>query len=59
MPRKNNDDKTANKPRNVMQHPTRGKNSGAQTNGQFERDKKHAGGRGQFTGAGDAPRMTK
>jgi hypothetical protein len=52
-------DPAAKKTKNVMQNPTRGKNAGAQTNGQFERDKKHAGGRGQFGGAGDPPRMTK
>lgn len=36
---------------------TRGKNAAGQTNGQFERNTKS--GSGQFTGAGEAPRMTK
>lgn len=50
-------EKTAPNAKNVMQHPTRGKNAGAQSNGQFERDQKH--GRGNFSRAGDAPRMVK
>jgi hypothetical protein len=57
MSKKKFEDKLARKAKNVMQQPTRGKNAGAQTNGQFERDDKH--GTGQFSGAGDPPRMTK
>jgi len=47
-------------PVNTRKAPTgvgRGKNAAGQSNGQFERDQKH--GHGNFTGAGDPPRMTK
>jgi hypothetical protein len=57
MPRKKTEQKTPANARNVMQNPARGKNSGAQTNGQFERGP-HSG-RGSFSGAGAPPRMTK
>jgi hypothetical protein len=36
---------------------TKGKNAAGQTNGQFEQDTKRRS--GQFTGAGEAPRMNK
>ena len=36
---------------------TRGKNAAGQTNGEFELDPKRR--KGQFTAAGDAPRMIK
>jgi hypothetical protein len=59
MSKKRIDEKLANKTKHAAPNATRGKNAGGQTNGQFERDEKHGGGRGQFSGAGDPPRMTK
>jgi hypothetical protein len=60
MPKKRSENHLAEKsPRNVMQTPTRGKNAGGQTNGQFENDPKHGRGRGQFGAAGDPPRIVK
>ncbi len=57
--------KKAHKPRNkesaglhgVHQQLEPGRKSAGQTSGQFERDFKH--GRGQYTGAGDAPLIKK
>ena len=59
MSTKKTNQKLGNTAKSTLPHATKGKNAGGQTNGQFERDSKRAGGRGQFTGAGDAPRMAK
>lgn len=57
MSRKKIAEKDPANTRNVPSNVGRGKNAGAQSNGQFERDQKH--GRGNFVRAGDPPRMTK
>ena len=47
-------------PMHMKKAPTgvgHGKNAGGQSNGQFERDIKH--GTGNYSGAGDPPRMVK
>jgi hypothetical protein len=41
--------------RKIVTQYTKGKNAAGQTNGQFEQDPKRRG--GQFSGAGDPPRM--
>ncbi|HUS05783.1 MAG TPA: hypothetical protein VMZ52_05790 [Bryobacteraceae bacterium] len=48
---------TLKKDRKDATPQTRGKNAAGQTNGEFELDPKRR--KGQFTGAGDAPRMHK